>query len=207
MTLLVAPQVFAVVAQVAFVFVDVRLILMWVFAVMAQFLLVFVHVAHVVIAVAAIGIQVPPVPRGVLAVFADIGSLFRCVRFIAFFHVLPEFALILRKVFVVLPQIGLVLADVSIVLANVAAVAADITFVLVDVALILVAVLAILAQIAPILPGVFLVLLDVLRLQGRVLALRGRSGGHQTGEGEPQQASSNKLFEVHKSTLLKNVFP
>src|SRR6266581_3137105 len=193
MTLLVAPQVFAVVAQVAFVLVDVPLILIAVFAVMAQVLLVFMHVAHVLIAVAAIGIQVPPVPRGVLAVFADIGSLFRCVRFIAFFHVLPEFALILRKVFVVLPQIGLV--------------AADITFVLVDVALILVAVLAILAQIAPILPGVFLVLLDVLRPRGRVLALRGRPGGHQTDEGEPQQASSNKVFKVHKSTLLKNDFP
>src|SRR2546425_580006 len=94
-----------------------------------------------------------------------------------------------------------------LVAPQVFAVVAQVAFVLVDVPLILVAVLAVLAQIAPILPGVFLVLLDVLRLQGRVLVLRGRSGGHQTDEGEPQQASSNKLFEVHKSTLLKNAFP
>src|SRR2546425_10775457 len=98
MTLLVAPQVFAVVAQVPFVLVDVPLILIAVFAVMAQVLLVFMHVAHVLIAVPALGVQVPPVPRGVLAVFADIDSFFRSFPLIAFLHVLPTLPLIVRKV-------------------------------------------------------------------------------------------------------------
>src|SRR5204863_9635433 len=99
-------------------------------------------------------------------------------------------------------QISLIVIDVPLVRVAVFAILGQVLLVVIDIALIGVAIRTILCQIFLIASNVFLVTLDVLRLRSRILALRIRTAGEQTGKSNREHPSTDHMFCVHGCLLL-----